>query len=304
MSPTLAREALARAGHEPAATRGEVTDWGTVLQCPGGDSGGRGTGRLAAIAGSRDRRVAGVRAVQADPVRGAGRGDGLDERGAGRVRQGHGGTGTGAGRAGGTVGAADHVGDGAGDTAPGGAAGGTGRAATRRTNCRRLGEALLAFGHGLPAGARDFTHDGRTIELDPRRSVVENAQRYFARARDRRTAARETPIRMRRTELELGFLRQAADDLARADSPGVRQAIEATLAEAGYGRSNAKRQAVPSASQWTLGRASAAGGPDGGGESPADLSASPHLTICGCTRGAFRGLTCCCDVPPGTRLRT
>ena len=32
VSPTLAREALARAGHEPAATRGEVTDWGPVLQ--------------------------------------------------------------------------------------------------------------------------------------------------------------------------------------------------------------------------------------------------------------------------------
>lgn len=115
------------------------------------------------------------------------------------------------------------------------------------------GEALLAFGHGLPAGTREFEHEGRTIELDPRRSVVENAQRYFTQAKDRRTAARETPRRIRRTELELGFLRQAADDLARADSPGVRQALETTLAEAGYGKSKARRRAAPTAAGWTLG---------------------------------------------------
>lgn len=115
------------------------------------------------------------------------------------------------------------------------------------------GEALLAFGHGLPAGTREFEHEGRTIELDPRRSVVENAQRYFTEVKDRRTAARETPRRIRRTELELGFLRQAADDLARADSPGVRQALEATLAEAGYGKSKATRRSAPPAAGWTLG---------------------------------------------------
>ena len=70
---------------------------------------------------------------------------------------------------------------------------------------------------------------------------------------NRRAAARETPVRIRQTELELGFLRQAADDLARADSPGVRQALEATLAEAGYGRSKAKRRTVPAAARWMLG---------------------------------------------------
>ncbi|MDE2769054.1 MAG: NFACT family protein [Chloroflexota bacterium] len=115
------------------------------------------------------------------------------------------------------------------------------------------GEALLGFGHGLPAGTREFEHEGRRIELDPRRSVVENAQRYFTQAKDRRTAARDTPRRITRTELELGFLRQAADDLARADSPGVRQALEATLAEAGYGKSSARQRSVPAASRWTLG---------------------------------------------------
>lgn len=115
------------------------------------------------------------------------------------------------------------------------------------------GEALLAFGHGLPAGTRKFEHHGRTIKLDPRKSVVENAQRYFAQAKDRRTAARETPKRIRRTELELAFLRQAADDLARADSPAVRQAIETTLAEAGFGKSKAPRQSASPSAPWMIG---------------------------------------------------
>ena len=106
---------------------------------------------------------------------------------------------------------------------------------------------------GCRRGRSEFEHGGRTITLDPRRSVVDNAQRYFAGAKDRRTAARETPGRIRRTELELEFLRQAADDLARADSPGVRQALEASLAEAGYGKSNVKRRAASTATRWTLG---------------------------------------------------
>ena len=116
------------------------------------------------------------------------------------------------------------------------------------------GEALLAFGHGLPAGTREFEHEGRRIELDPRRSVVENAQRYFKQAKDRRTAARETPRRIRRTELELGFLRQAADDLARADSPGVWQALEVDAGRGGVREIEVTGdRTAPAAAGWTLG---------------------------------------------------
>ena len=252
VSPTLAREALARAGHEPAATRGEVTDWGPVLQGLGAilADGARGDWRPSLVPGTGGwRAFAPYKLTQ------------FDESGV----------------------AMDSMSEALEEfdkaTAPAAPApdarverlerlitSATERA-TRRLAALRVelegsdaadelqaaAEALLAFGHGLPAGATEFRYEGRTIELDPRRTVVENAQHYFARVRDRRTAARETPIRMRRTELELGFLRQAADDLARADSPGVRQAIEVTLAEAGYGRSNAKRGSEPSASRWMLG---------------------------------------------------
>ena len=251
VSPTLAREALARAGHEPSATCSQVSDWAPVLQR---------LGEILADAARGDWRptlapgAGGWRAFAPYEL------THFDEPGV----------------------ATDSMSQALEDfdaaTAPPEPARDARQerlerliaAATERA-VRRLaalrvelagsaaadelqaaGEALLAFGHGLPAGAREFEHDGRTIELDPRRSVVENAQRYFARAGDRRTAARETPARMRRTELELDFLRQAADDLARADSPGVRQAIEATLAEAGYGRSTGKRRSAPAAARWTL----------------------------------------------------
>ena len=252
VSPTLAREALARAGHQPAATRGEVTDWGPVLQGLGAilADGARGDWRPSLVPGTGGwRAFAPYKLTQFEEpgVAMDSMSEALEEFDKATA-------------------APEPAPDARAERLERLIASATERA-TRRLAALRVelegsdaadelqaaGEALLAFGHGLPAGATEFRHEGRTVELDPRRSVVENAQRYFAQARDRRTAARETPIRMQRTELELSFLRQAADDLARADSPGVRQAIEVTLAEAGYGRSNAKRQAVPSASRWTLG---------------------------------------------------
>jgi predicted ribosome quality control (RQC) complex YloA/Tae2 family protein len=252
VSPTLAREALARAGYPPTLAHGEVSDWRPVLQSLGtieADA-ARGDWRPTLVAGEGGWRAFAPYALtqfdkpsvamksmsQAledfdaatatpEPTRDA-REERLDRLIATAMER-----------------------------------------ATRRLAALRVelegsatadelqaaGKALLAFGHGLPAGTREFEHEGRTIKLDPRRSVVENAQRYFGQAKDRRTAARETPQRMRRTELEIGFLRQAADDLARADSPGVRQALEVTLAEAGYGATNIKRRAASTAARWTLG---------------------------------------------------
>ena len=252
VSPTLAREALARTGNVANVSAGEVTDWAPVLQGLGAilaDT-ARGDWRpsLVPVAGgwrafapyeltqfdaasvavdSMSEALERFDAATATPVPAT---DAREERLAQVI------------------------------------ASATERA-TRRLAALRVeleasaaadelqaaGETLLAFGHGLPAGTREFEHEGRRIELDPRRSVVENAQRYFQQAKDRRTAARETPRRIRRTELELGFLRQAADDLARADSPGVRRALEATLAEAGYGKSSARRRTAPAAAGWTLG---------------------------------------------------
>ena len=251
VSPTLAREALARAGYEPGATCSQVSDWAPALQRLGeilADA-ARDEWRPTLVPGAGGWQAFAPYALthfQAPGVAMDSMSEALEDFDAATAPP-------------------EPARDARQERLERLIAAAAERAVRRLAALRvelegsaaadelqAAGEALLAFGHGLPAGAREFEHDGRTIELDPRRSVVENAQRYFARARDRRTAARETPARMRRTELELDFLRQAADDLARADSPGVRQAIEETLAEAGHGRSTGKRRSAPAAARWTL----------------------------------------------------
>ena len=252
VSPTMAREALARSGYAAGVSAGEVSDWAPVLQGLGtilADA-ARGEWRPSLVRGEGGwRAFAPYELTQFDEpsVAVESMSEALERFDAATA-------------------APEPARDARQERLEQVIASATERA-TRRLAALKVelessaaadelqaaGEALLAFGHGLPAGTREFEHEGRTIELDPRRSVVENAQRYFTQAKDRRTAARETPQRIRRTELELGFLRQAADDLARADSPGVRQALETTLAEAGYGKSNARRRAAPAAAGWTLG---------------------------------------------------
>lgn len=252
VSPTLAREALARGGYSSTALRDEVTDWTPVLQSLGmiQSDAARGEWGPSLVAGADGwRAFAPYELTQFNEASVAvgSMSEALERFDAATATP---------------------------QPAPDARverleqliASATERA-TRRLAALRVelegsaaadelqaaGEALLAFGSELPPGARELEHEGRTIDLDPRRSAVENAQRYFAQAKDRRTAARETPKRIRRTELELGFLRQAADDLARADSAGVRQAIETTLADAGYGRSISKQRSAPLAARWTLG---------------------------------------------------
>ncbi len=111
---------------------------------------------------------------------------------------------------------------------------------------RAAGSALLEHAHLIPPGATHFDAHGQRLELDPAKSVGANAQTYFARYRDLKRAARLVPRRIRRTELELAFLRQAADDLRRSDSPAVSRQIEALLAESGHlRRPRRKRRAEP-----------------------------------------------------------
>ena len=113
---------------------------------------------------------------------------------------------------------------------------------------RAAGQALLEQAHVIPAGAAHFEAHGQRLDLDPTKSVGANAQDYFARYRDLKRAARLTPRRLRRAELELAFLRQAADDLRRSDSPAVSRRIEALLVEAGQSRRpRRKRSAAPAA---------------------------------------------------------
>lgn len=111
---------------------------------------------------------------------------------------------------------------------------------------RADGQALLEHAHLISPGATHFEANGRRLDLDPAKSVGANAQIYFARYRDLKRAARLVPRRLRRAELELAFLRQAADDLRRSDSPAVSRQIEALLAESGHlRRPRRNRRAQP-----------------------------------------------------------
>jgi predicted ribosome quality control (RQC) complex YloA/Tae2 family protein len=66
-------------------------------------------------------------------------------------------------------------------------------ARSERDALRRAGEALLAHQADIPADASDFEVNGESFELDPRLSVVENAQAYFARYRKAREAEERVP---------------------------------------------------------------------------------------------------------------
>ena len=109
---------------------------------------------------------------------------------------------------------------------------------------RAAGAALLEHAHLIPTGAAHFEAHGQRLALDPDKSVGANAQTYFTRYRDLKRAARLVPRRLRRAELELSYLRQAADDLRRAASPAVSRQIADLLAAEGYLRQPRRKRAT------------------------------------------------------------
>jgi len=119
---------------------------------------------------------------------------------------------------------------------------------------RHAGETLLAHAHAIPPGATEFRHAGEVIALEPTLSAAANAQRYFGRYRDRQAASRDVPAILAKARLELAFVRQAADDLARAETPAVVVAIGHLLASAGHLPSGGarKRGSQPGRVRWRL----------------------------------------------------
>lgn len=99
---------------------------------------------------------------------------------------------------------------------------------------RQKGELLLAYQHQLAPGQtrlRAEVGDGTVleIELDPTRSVVENAQRYFAEYRRAKDARARVPERLAVVESEIAYVEQIIADLEMAET---RAEIEDVLAEA------------------------------------------------------------------------
>lgn len=100
---------------------------------------------------------------------------------------------------------------------------------------RRVGEHLLAFGSEVAPGAGSVVlPDGASAPLDPTKTAVENAQRYFGRYAKAKAAAREVPILIAETELGLRYLDEAVLHLDLASSAPELAALRAEWAELGY----------------------------------------------------------------------
>jgi predicted ribosome quality control (RQC) complex YloA/Tae2 family protein len=113
---------------------------------------------------------------------------------------------------------------------------------------RRQGEMILAYAHRVEPGQRELVapmepdEPPLRIELDPRLSAVENAQRYFERYKKAKRAAEEIPPLVWRAQLELRYLDQLETDLELAANRPEIQEVETSLIEAGYVRKKRRRR--------------------------------------------------------------
>jgi len=112
---------------------------------------------------------------------------------------------------------------------------------------REEGDLLLAFQSELPERAASVTLDNPfaaetvaggaatiTLALDPRYSVVENANRRYARYHKLQRAASQIPLQIAANELELARLEQLRADLALAETPQEIALVREEVVEAGY----------------------------------------------------------------------
>ncbi|MCS7261137.1 MAG: NFACT family protein, partial [Anaerolineae bacterium] len=104
---------------------------------------------------------------------------------------------------------------------------------------REAGELLLIHQHTIAPGAEqamlpDYEGTLRHIPLDPTRSIIENAQLYFQRYRKAARAAHGLPMRLAELEAEMAFLEQLTVDLRMAQTRAEIDAVREELAEAGW----------------------------------------------------------------------
>lgn len=120
------------------------------------------------------------------------------------------------------------------------------RALDEAQRLRLEADVLLAFQVEVPPHAKSFTIanpfseaegvEGAelTIELDPRYSAVENANRRYAKYHKLQRAAGMIPAQVEANELELARVEQLRTDLALAETPAEIIPVRAEIADAGY----------------------------------------------------------------------
>jgi predicted ribosome quality control (RQC) complex YloA/Tae2 family protein len=119
---------------------------------------------------------------------------------------------------------------------------------------RERGEWILTYAHTILPGQTELVaelgdDEVLIIPLDPDKSAVENAQRYFARYRKAQRAAEGGPGRLEEVTLALQDLDQLETDLDLADSRPAIDEVRAALSDAGHVRSKRKRMPKPGRSQ-------------------------------------------------------
>ncbi len=117
-------------------------------------------------------------------------------------------------------------------------------AAARAEALRAAGEAVLANVHAIQPGQERLAFAGTEIALDPARTPVENAQRYFAEYTRARDAARVVPDLMAATRLDLAYVDEMTAHVQLAADPGTLEQLRRELVAQGIvapSRGEAKR---------------------------------------------------------------
>lgn len=109
---------------------------------------------------------------------------------------------------------------------------------TKIDRLRENGELLLTYQFLAQPGAdtlevTDYEGNTRSIPLNPRLKISDNAQSYFTRYEKAKRAAADMPARLAKVEAELAYLRQLESDLALASSRPQIDAVYTTLLEEG-----------------------------------------------------------------------
>ena len=105
---------------------------------------------------------------------------------------------------------------------------------------RLCGEMTLAYAHAVQPGDRrleaqvDWEGPPLIVDLDPRRTAVENAQAYFEQYEKAKSAGAEIPALLARANLELQYLDQLDTDLQLATNRPDIDDVRTALVEAGY----------------------------------------------------------------------
>jgi predicted ribosome quality control (RQC) complex YloA/Tae2 family protein len=105
---------------------------------------------------------------------------------------------------------------------------------------RLCGEMILAYAHAVQLGDHrleaqvDLEGPPLTIDLDPRRTAIENAQAYFERYEKAKAATAGIPTLLARANHELWYLDQLATDLELATNRPDIDDVRTALVDAGY----------------------------------------------------------------------